>query len=53
MDELVKNLMAAYRERIESRDWMGPENEEVRAGEAGDRDAKNRLSRRMARLFGP
>jgi putative endopeptidase len=25
MDELVKNLMAAYRERIESRDWMGPD----------------------------
>jgi putative endopeptidase len=25
MDELVKNLIAAYRERIESRDWMGPE----------------------------
>ncbi len=25
MDELVKNLMAAYQERIESRDWMGPE----------------------------
>ncbi len=24
MDEMVKNLMAAYRERIESRDWMGP-----------------------------
>ena len=25
MDELVKNLMAAYRERIVSRDWMGEE----------------------------
>ena len=25
MDELVKNLMVAYRERIETRDWMGPE----------------------------
>ncbi|MGA2502442.1 MAG: M13 family metallopeptidase, partial [Tepidisphaeraceae bacterium] len=25
MDELVKNIMAAYRERIETRDWMGPE----------------------------
>ena len=25
MDELVKNLMAAYRERMQSRDWMGPE----------------------------
>ncbi len=25
MDELVKNLMAAYRERIESRDWMSAE----------------------------
>jgi putative endopeptidase len=24
MDELVKNLMLVYRERIESRDWMGP-----------------------------
>jgi putative endopeptidase len=25
MDELVKNVMAAYRERIEKLDWMGPE----------------------------
>ncbi|HEV2970745.1 MAG TPA: M13 family metallopeptidase, partial [Pirellulales bacterium] len=25
MDELVKNIMAAYRERIERLDWMGPE----------------------------
>jgi len=25
MDELVKNILAAYRERIDSRDWMGPE----------------------------
>jgi putative endopeptidase len=25
MDELVKNLMSAYRDRLESRDWMGPE----------------------------
>ena len=25
MDELVKNLMVAYRERIETRDWMSPE----------------------------
>ncbi len=25
MDELVENLMAAYKERIESRDWMSPE----------------------------
>ena len=29
MDELVKNLMAAYRERIESRDWMGPETKKL------------------------
>jgi putative endopeptidase len=25
MDELVKNLMSAYRDRIKSLDWMGPE----------------------------
>ncbi|HEV3415716.1 MAG TPA: M13 family metallopeptidase [Pirellulales bacterium] len=25
MDDLVKNIMAAYRERIEMLDWMGPE----------------------------
>ena len=25
MDELVKNIMAAYRQRIETRDWMGPD----------------------------
>jgi putative endopeptidase len=28
MDELVSNIMAAYRERIESRDWMGPETKQ-------------------------
>ncbi len=25
MDQLVRNVMAAYKERIESRDWMSPE----------------------------
>ena len=29
MDELVKNLMAAYRERIETRDWMGDETKKL------------------------
>jgi putative endopeptidase len=29
MDELVKNLMDAYRERIESRDWMGPKTKKL------------------------
>ena len=29
MDELVKNLMEAYRERIESRDWMGPKTKKL------------------------
>ena len=29
MDELVKNLMVAYRERIETRDWMGPETKKL------------------------
>ena len=28
MDEIVKNLMEAYRERIESRDWMSPETKQ-------------------------
>jgi putative endopeptidase len=28
MDQLVKNLMAAYKERIESRDWMSPETKQ-------------------------
>ncbi len=28
MDELVKNLMMAYQERIGSRDWMGPETKQ-------------------------
>ncbi|HTQ37971.1 MAG TPA: M13 family metallopeptidase [Pirellulales bacterium] len=28
MDELVKNLMLAYKERIESRDWMSPETKQ-------------------------
>jgi putative endopeptidase len=28
MDELVKNLMLAYRNRLETRDWMGPETKE-------------------------
>ena len=29
MDELVTNLMEAYRERIESRDWMGPKTKKL------------------------
>jgi predicted metalloendopeptidase len=29
MDELVKNLMAAYRERLEDRDWMGSETKKL------------------------
>jgi putative endopeptidase len=29
MDELVKNLMAAYRERLEGRDWMGPKTKKL------------------------
>jgi putative endopeptidase len=29
MDELVTNLMNAYRERIESRDWMGPKTKKL------------------------
>jgi putative endopeptidase len=29
MDKLVKNLMLAYRERIETRDWMGPETRKL------------------------
>ncbi len=28
MDQLVKNVMAAYKERIESRDWMSPETKQ-------------------------
>jgi putative endopeptidase len=35
MDELVKNLMVAYRERIETRDWMSPETK---------KEALNKLS---------
>ena len=29
MDALVKNLIAAYRERLESRDWMGAETKKL------------------------
>lgn len=29
MDALVKNVLAAYRERIESRDWMGPDTKKL------------------------
>lgn len=29
MDQLVKNLLAAYRERIESREWMGPKTKKL------------------------
>jgi putative endopeptidase len=29
MDELVKNLLAAYCERIESREWMGPDTKKL------------------------
>ena len=51
MDELVKNLMVAYRERIETRDWMGPETKKAGPRQARRRDAENRLSRQVARLL--
>jgi len=28
MDELVKNLISAYRDRLQSRDWMGPQTKQ-------------------------
>ena len=53
MDELVKNVMAAYRERIESRDWMGAETKKQALAKLATVHAQDRLSRQVARLFGP
>ena len=51
MDELVKNLMVAYRERIETRDWMGPETKKAGLSQTWHGDAEDRLSQQVARLF--
>ena len=53
MDELVKNLMEAYRERIESRDWMGPKTKKLALAKLAAVHAENRLPEQMARLFRP
>ena len=53
MDELVKNLMVAYRERIEGARLDEPRDEKAGVGQARRDHAEDRLSREMARLFGP
>jgi putative endopeptidase len=35
MDQLVKNILAAYRERIEAVDWMGPQTKEQALAKLG------------------
>ena len=51
MDELVKNLMLAYRERIGNARLDERGDQEAGAGEAGHRPAEDRLSRQVARLL--
>ena len=51
MDELVKNLMVAYRERIESRDWMGPETKKLALGKLAAVLPKIGYPEQVARLF--
>ena len=53
MDQLVKNLLAAYSADIGTLDWMTPETKEKAAGEAREVHAENRLSGQVARLRRP
>ena len=50
MEKLVANLLAAYRESIDTLDWMGPATQQGSAGQAGDVHAEDRLSEALARL---
>ncbi len=44
MDELVGNLLAAYRQGIDSLEWMSPATKQKSAREAGTADDQDRLS---------
>ena len=53
MLELVENLRAAYRQRIEHLPWMTRGDQEGRAGEARRVPPQDRLPGQVARLLGP
>ena len=50
MDQLVQNLLAAYRADIDTLDWMTAETTAEGAGEAREVHAQDRLSGQVARL---
>ena len=50
---LVDNLLDAYARDIDRLDWMGPETKKGAQREARQIDQENRLSRSLARLYGP
>ena len=51
MEELVANLIEAYREDIQALDWMSRRDQEEGPGEARQVHAQDRLSRQVARLL--
>ena len=53
MEALVGNLLAAYRQSIDTLDWMSRETKERGAGEARQVHAEDRLPEAMARLRRP
>ncbi len=53
MDQLVGNLIAAYRADISTLDWDGSGHQIEGPGEAGQTDGQDRLPARLARLQRP
>ena len=51
MDDLVANLVEAYRQSITALDWMGKKTRAARARQAREVHAEDRLPREVARLL--
>ncbi len=51
MDEMVKNVMAAYRTSIQNADWLSASTKERGAGQAGRLHAQDRLSQKVEGLL--
>ena len=50
MDQMVKNVMAAYRQSIQNLDWMSPEHQAEGPGEAGHASTRRSAIRRSGAI---
>ncbi len=51
MEELVKNLLAAYRQSIDKLEWMSPETKKEAHAKLAKFTAEDRLPGQVARLL--